>query len=43
MYETIKRLYSKTCNEEVVTRAKEKGWITSEEADEILGIAIDDK
>ena len=35
MFETIKRLYAKTGNPEVVTKAAEKGWITQEEADTI--------
>lgn len=37
MFETIKRLYAKTGNPEVVTRAVAKGWITQEQADSILG------
>lgn len=36
MFETIKRLYVKTGNPEVITKAVEKGWITQEEADTIL-------
>ncbi len=39
MFETIKRIYKNTGNEEAVTRAVSKGWITSEEAQEILGTA----
>lgn len=39
MYETIKRIYKNTGNAEAVTRAVGKGWITSEEAQEILGTA----
>lgn len=37
MFETIKRLYIKTGNPEVVTRALVKGWISQDEADQILG------
>jgi hypothetical protein len=37
MFETTKRLYAKTGNPEVVTRAVAKGWITQEQADSILG------
>jgi len=40
MFETIKRLYAKTGNPEVVTRAVEKGWITQTEADLILGVVL---
>ena len=40
MLETIKRLYTKTGNPAVVTRAVEKGWITQTEADFILGDAV---
>lgn len=36
MFETIKRLYGKTGNSAVVERAVEKGWITQEQAEEIL-------
>lgn len=36
MFETIKRLYAKTGNSEVVTHAVTKGWITQAEANEIL-------
>lgn len=35
MFETIKRIYAKTGNDEVVSRALEKGWITPEEVTEI--------
>lgn len=38
MYETILRLYKKTENADVVTKAREKGWITEEEEKTILGI-----
>ena len=37
MFETIKRIYKNTGNSDAVTRAKEKGWITPDEAAEILG------
>lgn len=36
MFETIKRLYSNTKNEEVVLKALEKGWITEEQKNSIL-------
>lgn len=36
MYETIKRLYSKTKNTAVVEKALAKGWITEEEKNAIL-------
>ena len=36
MVETIKRLYKKTGNVEVVTRAVEKKWIEQSDADVIL-------
>lgn len=36
MYNTILRLYKQTGNEEVVTKALAKGWITEEEAQKIL-------
>lgn len=36
MYKTILRLYKKTGNKDVVTSAVEKGWISEEEAKEIL-------
>lgn len=36
MFETIKRLYGKTGNAAVVERAAKKGWITEEQAEEIL-------
>lgn len=38
MYSTILRLYNKTKNADVVTRAVEKGWITEDEANAILGV-----
>lgn len=37
MYYTILRLYLKTGNREIVTKALAKGWITQEEANTILG------
>lgn len=36
MFETIKRLYNKTGNAEVVEKAVVKGWITEEQKTEIL-------
>lgn len=36
MFETIKRLYKKTGNAEVVEKAVAKGWITEEQQAEIL-------
>lgn len=36
MFETIKRLYKKTGNAEVVEKAVTKGWITEEQRTEIL-------
>ena len=36
MYETIKRLYTKTKNPAVVEKAFIKGWITAEEKEPIL-------
>ena len=41
MYNTIKRIYGNTKDTEVVTRAQAKGWITPEEANQILGTATD--
>lgn len=38
MYESILRLYKKTGNKDVVTKAVAKGWITEDEANEILGL-----
>lgn len=40
MFETIKRIYRNTGNTDAVTRAQEKGWITPEEAEQILGTTI---
>ena len=37
MFETIARLYGKTQNSAVVSAAQAKGWITAEQAAEILG------
>lgn len=36
MYETIKRIYNNTGNADAVKRAQAKGWITPEEAAQIL-------
>lgn len=36
MFETIKRLYAKTGNKTLVENAVKKGWITQDEAAEIL-------
>lgn len=41
MYETILRIYGNTKDKEVVTRAQGKGWISPEEAEQILGITTD--
>ena len=37
MFETIKRLYAKTGNVELVENAVKKGWITEEQFKEITG------
>lgn len=37
MYDTIKRLYTKTGNTAVVDRAVKKGWITEDEGKRIVG------
>lgn len=37
MFETIKRLYKKTGNVEVVKKSVVKGWITESEFKEITG------
>lgn len=37
MFETIKRLYTKTRNMSVVTNAVLKGWITPEQFRQITG------
>lgn len=37
MYETIKRLYAKTGNTELVANAVKKGWISAEQYAEITG------
>lgn len=36
MFETIKRLYAKTGNTEVVEKAVAKGWISEKQKEEIL-------
>lgn len=38
MYESILRLYKKTGNKDVVTKALDKGYITEDQANEILGL-----
>lgn len=40
MYETIKRIYTKTSNKDAVERAVEKSWITQYEANSILSTTI---
>lgn len=37
MFETIKRLYAKTGNKNMVKNAVKKGWITAEQYEEITG------
>lgn len=37
MFETIKRLYFKTQNNELVSKAVSRGWITAEEYQAITG------
>lgn len=37
MFETIKRLYTKSGNAEIVRRAVEKGWISQAQACAITG------
>ena len=37
MFETIKRLYTKTGNTALVENAVKKGWITEEQFKEITG------
>lgn len=37
MYQTIKRLYAKTGNKDVVKNAVQKGWISADEYAEITG------
>lgn len=39
MFRTISRIYKNTGNENYVIKAYEKGWITEEEMNEILGIS----
>lgn len=36
MFESIKRIYAKTKNNEVVENAVKKGWLTQEQANEIV-------
>lgn len=36
MYETLKRIYSKTRDEKYLTNAVRKGWLTEEEKTEIM-------
>ena len=38
MERTIKRLYEKTGDETVVIKAYEKGWISEEQKNRILGL-----
>ncbi len=38
MFETIKRIYKNTGNADTVKRAQAKGWITEEEAAQIMGM-----
>ena len=37
MYDTIERLYARTGNVDVVSRAVKKGWITQDEGKRIVG------
>ena len=37
MFETVKRLFAKTGNKEVVANAVKKGWITQEQYKVITG------
>ena len=37
MYGTVKRLYVRTGNVDVVSRAVKKGWITEDEGKRIVG------
>lgn len=37
MFETIKRIYARTGNEEVVRKAVARGWITGTQYTEITG------
>lgn len=41
MFASIKRIYLKTGNKNVVTKALAKGWITEEEAEYILSLEVD--
>ena len=36
MYESLKRIYTNTKNEEYLTNAVKKNWITEEEKQEII-------
>ena len=38
MFETIKRLYAKTKNKDIVSNAVKKGWITAEQYKKITGL-----
>lgn len=38
MYETIKRIYAKTGNQDVVYKAVERGWISVREGESIMGM-----
>ena len=38
MYKTIERIYKKTGDETVVIKAYEKGWISEEQKNNILGL-----
>lgn len=38
MYRTIKRIYENNGDAEVVVKAYEKGWITEDQKNEILGL-----
>ena len=39
MFNTIKRLYTKTQDKTLVENAVKKGWITAEQYEEIIGEA----
>lgn len=38
MFRTIKRIYTNTGDEKYVVKAYERGWITEDQKNEILGI-----
>lgn len=38
MFRTIQRIYKNTKNEDYVIKAYEKGWISEDEKNEILGL-----